>query len=429
METLKRVYNLFLAGAPLCTDSRAVEIGSIFFGLKGDNFDGNKFALQALEKGASIAIVDDQEIVKNELIICVPNVLEFIQQLARYHRDQLNIPIIGLTGSNGKTTTKELLNAVLKTRFNTFATHGNLNNHIGVPLSILSIKKETEIAVIEMGANHIGEISTLCSIAKPTYGLITNIGKAHLGEFGGFEGVKKAKSELYKYLSDSGGTVFINTSNQILTELAQKYNISRSVSYGFDTYKVTELVSKESFLTLAIEEGNNRFAIKTQLAGAYNIENVLAAICVGEYFGVSLYDAVDAIEKYTPTNSRSQIVETSKNTVIIDAYNANPSSMGAAIQNFALLATEKPKFAILGEMLELGEYGPNEHKIIAKLALESVGNVILVGQNFNDYSEGALHFNNQAECAEYIKSNSIVGYTILLKGSRGVRLDKLMELL
>lgn len=427
--SLEHVYTLFQSGHKICTDSRFLNRTDIFFALKGESFDGNNFVLQAIEKGAEIAIADNPKLLGNQKVVVVPCVLEFLQNLAKTHRNKLNIPIIGLTGSNGKTTTKELINKVLTSKYKTFATQGNLNNHIGVPLSILSIKKDTEIAIIEMGANHLGEIELLCSIAQPTHGLITNIGKAHLEGFGSFDGVVKAKSELYKYLMENNGTVFINSKNPILTELATKFSFSHMVKYNPKLFKLKFVDTGSSFLSFVLENDGEKLKLNSLLVGNYNVENILAAMSVGAHFGISIKDAVKAIVSYQPSNNRSQIVNTPNNTVILDAYNANPSSMEQAITNFANLKCDQPKMAILGDMLELGNYTNEEHKQMALLAKSLIENVTFIGKHFEGEAKGAMWFANQAECGHYFNSSPLKGYSILLKGSRGMHLDKLMPFL
>lgn len=428
-KIFKHLSSLLNSGHSITTDSRNVPEGSIFVALKGDSFDGNKFAKSALNKGAQLAIVDDPDITAESQVISVPNTLAFLQDFARYRRERLSIPVVGLTGSNGKTTTKELLNAVLSVKYKTFATHGNLNNHIGVPLSILSINKGTEVAIIEMGANHIGEIANLCTISQPTHGLITNIGKAHLEGFGSFEGVKKAKSELYHYLSEKKGELFINSNNETLKSIANQLSFGEIHRYGNDIYNVTTTSNSDSFLKFSFEFQGNEFQVNTHLVGPYNIENILAAICIGQKFGVPIEDSINAIELYSPDNNRSQIVQTKQNTVILDAYNANPSSMEQAIKTFASLQTENPKVAILGDMLELGDYSYAEHERIANLAVETANNVIFVGKNFEPFAGKGKWFKTQADLGKYLSSSPLQGKTILLKGSRGIKLDEVMKYL
>jgi len=426
-KNLEQVYSLYTNGHSICTDSRMVTKGAIFFALKGDTFDGNKFAPDALASGAELVICDDPKFSSQSNTILVANVLEFLQNFASYHREKLNIPVIGLTGSNGKTTTKELINRVLASQYKTFATKGNLNNHIGVPLSILSIDNQVQIAIIEMGANHIGEIAELCSIAQPTHGLITNIGKAHLEGFGSFEGVKQAKSELYRYLSGQKGELFINSNNEILNGLASQCEFSHIHSYGSDNYIVSNSSTSGAYLCFDLEISGKKFKVNTQLVGQYNVENILAAICVGHRFGIEPTQAIKAIESYSPANNRSQIWQTDRNKVILDAYNANPTSMEQAIQNFNAMPSENPKVAILGDMLELGSYAAKEHQRIAQLALEVVDKVFFVGQNFKQSCRGGLWFASHQELSEYLKANPLKGKTILLKGSRGIKLDEIVK--
>jgi len=427
---LDKLYQHFIENPVVTTDSRNVPQGSIFFALKGDNFDGNKFAKSALELGASMAVIDNPDYF-SEGCLLVDNVLRTFQRLANYHRRKLGIKIIGITGSNGKTTTKELLAAVLSMKYNVYATKGNLNNHIGVPLTLLSLKSENELAIVEMGANHPGDIKELAEIAEPNFGLITNIGRAHLGGFGSFEGVVNTKSELYGFIEKGGDKVFYNQSNPILKDLIVRYHLQeRCIEYSSicSSYDIIR-EERNPFLTLKVKLDREIFDMKSNLVGDYNAENLLAAITVGRYFGVEVTDIKGAIELYNPTNNRSQFLKTKKNTVIMDAYNANPSSMDAAIRNFASLKSFNKK-VIIGEMLELGEYSYDEHKKIVEI-LVSLGfrDVFLVGDGFRGVHDKFLFFSNSDECLDYIKNHPLNNSTILLKGSRGVRLEKLMELL
>ena len=428
MNKIGLIYNLLIQGGEICTDSRLVSKNSIFVALKGEHFDGNAFALNALSRGAVIAIVDDTSLKEAKGTLLVDNTLVFLQELAKHHRENISIPIIGLTGSNGKTTTKELLNKVLSKKYKTFATKGNLNNHIGVPLSVLMINPDDEMAIIEMGANHIGEIALLCSIAQPTHGLITNIGKAHLEGFGSIEGVIKAKTELYSHLSSNHGTVFYNSNNPLLSNLIGNYRFAQAVNYGSDAFCNLSTNTKNGLLSISGLFEKHVFEIETKMVGEYNVENVLAAISVGKHFGVSLQKSTQAIVEYEPTNSRSQMVRTKKNLVILDAYNANPSSMELALQNFHTLPTEYPKCVILGDMLEMGDYSKAEHTRIGNIAKSLFKKVILVGENFK-HVEDCLWFPNQTKCGEYLNSEKISQHAILLKASRGVRLDKVIDYL
>ena len=436
-ETL---YQKYLDARMVSTDTRNISPGCLFFALKGDNFDANAFAASALEAGAAWAIVDDPAVKTDDRFIIVENVLETLQDLARHHRRQLSIPFIGITGTNGKTTTKELLNSVLSQHCKTHATVGNLNNHIGVPLTILSIPTDTEIAIIEMGANHQKEIGFLCSIAQPTHGLITNVGKAHLEGFGGFEGVKIAKGELYSYLAESGGTAFINSDNHQLVDMSRERNLEKVISYGStaDNFVSGTLQQSAPFLVVnwhkeAMEIDDNVHVAKSNLTGIYNLENILAAICIGTYFKLSADQINRGIENYRPTNFRSQITKTENNTVICDFYNANPSSMAVALENLDN-STDKPKAFILGDMFELGNEAENEHReIIRKAAAMDVHRQIFVGGEFyklrDTVTTGAEFYRSTAEAFEHLRKNPLKGFLILVKGSRSMKLETLMELI
>jgi UDP-N-acetylmuramoyl-tripeptide--D-alanyl-D-alanine ligase len=426
MDNIEKIYSLFRKNHRICTDSRLIDKGDIFFALKGETFNGNRFAVQAIERGAEVAIVDDPYLKENPKITYVPDVLEFLQALASYHRSKLSIPFIALTGSNGKTTTKELITCVLKSKFKTYSTQGNLNNHIGVPLTILSVPINAEMAVIEMGANHEGEISKLCEIAKPTHGLITNIGKAHLEGFGSIDGVKRAKSELYNFLLKIDGSVFIDTNNKILNEIIIKFGFKNNViPYGRELHHVDSIASKNGKLAFNFTISNGiSFRIKTQLAGEYNIENILAALCVGNHFDIDIKKAIRSIEKYAPSNNRSQIIKTNSNTLLIDAYNANPSSMESALHNFSTTTHKYPKVVILGEMLELGKYSESEHNRIAEMATRlGFEKIIFVGNGFKQTQLNHLWFSTSKMCLKHIKSNPLSKKFILIKGSRGVNMD------
>mgnify|MGYP001409948239 CR=1 FL=1 len=430
METLIKVHNLIQQGYKPCIDSREVEGNCIFFALKGENYNGNIFAEDALSKGASMAICDDPTLRGKHSIEYVPNTLIFLQDLAKKHRKSLNIPVVGLTGSNGKTTTKELILRILSVQFNAFATKGNLNNHIGVPLSILSITPQHQIAIIEMGANHIGEIEALCSIAKPTHGLITNIGKAHLEGFGSIEGVGKAKSELYQFLASNNGVVFVNEKNQILNKLLVQYNFSSIIGYNNQTINAQAIPSQGNFLNFEVVGNDKKLGLSTQMVGEYNIENIIAAISVGQYFGISIESCLHAIENYTPQNSRSQIIETEHNTIVLDAYNANPSSMEVALLNFHSIKHKNAKTVILGEMLELGEYARAEHERAYQLAKELFETVYTVGENYRNITSNPKHWFVKAnDLKSHLKKEPINNQIILLKGSRGVKLEELLDVL
>ncbi|MCQ2178858.1 MAG: UDP-N-acetylmuramoyl-tripeptide--D-alanyl-D-alanine ligase [Bacteroidales bacterium] len=421
-------------GYRVTTDSRSLTGGEIFFALRGENFDGNVFALSALEKGAALAVVnDDAGLGDDPRLYPVPDPFTALRDLAIEHRENLSIPVVGLTGTNGKTTTKELIAAVLSRRFKVTATKGNLNNDIGVPLSVLTITPETEIAVIEMGASHPDDIAKLVPVSQPGFGLITNVGKAHLLGFGSFEGVKAAKGELYKWLgAHAGSTIFLNEDDSDLKAMADAQPCEQ-IGYGIDCQGVELIPSTpdEPFLRLRLDGK----LIRTQLVGAYNATNVLAAIAVGRYFGVPEDDAISAISGYEPTNKRSQMVKTGRNTLIVDAYNANPSSMSAALDNFSHV--EAPvKLALLGDMRELGADSLKEHaKIVWKLCSEGI-DAYLVGNEFR----GALAqlgidpcsgetcicgcFDDSDALAAFLEENPVNGAMVLVKGSRGIQMEK-----
>ncbi|MEI9918843.1 MAG: UDP-N-acetylmuramoyl-tripeptide--D-alanyl-D-alanine ligase [Bacteroidota bacterium] len=420
---IEDLYQKFLSSTGISTDTRMITPGSVFFALKGPKFNANEFAAEALKKGASYAVVDEKTFQVNDKCILVDDGLKALQDLARYHRSQLKIPVVALTGSNGKTTSKELLSAVLSKKFATHATKGNLNNHIGVPLTILSINSSVEIAVIEMGANHVGEIAELCTIASPTHGFITNIGKAHIGTFGGFENIVKGKTELYDHLLKNNGTIFVNSQNPLLADLAKKL---RSVVW----YPAgCTLISSNPFLLVEAENGDQ---VQTQLTGAYNFENVAAALCIGKFFGVDTAKANAAVSAYTPSNMRSQVVKKDTNTIILDAYNANPSSMAAAIENISAMQADN-KTLILGDMFELEEEAEKEHKAIGKLIKDKgFKNVYLCGSLFRSALTeipNAKQFDKKDQLIEELKKNPIKDSTILVKASRGIGLEAIVEYL
>jgi UDP-N-acetylmuramoyl-tripeptide--D-alanyl-D-alanine ligase len=430
--TTEQLYQVYLKHPIVCTDTRKITDSCLFFGLKGDNFNGNKFALQAIESGAAFAIVDQAEYAINEQFILVPDVLESLQNLARLHRKHLKIPVIGITGSNGKTTSKELLNSVLSQKFKTFATEGNLNNHIGVPLSLLSVSNDCEIAIIEMGANHQKEIEFLSSISQPSHGMITNVGKAHLEGFGGLEGVKIGKGELYQYLSDNNGIVFINNDNSTLKNMAQERKVKNIISYGQDDSNFLSVKLKNTSPFLSVEwevERGNQYVAHSNLPGTYNFENIAAAICFGAFFKLSPEQINKGISNYKPVNYRSQILKTEKNTIICDYYNANPSSMIVALEN--LEDTEaKSKILILGDMFELGVESAKEHQLILEKALSTTANRrILIGEEFFKLhsKNGAEFYKNNADVEKALQENPIEDSTVLLKGSRGMKLEILLN--
>lgn len=433
MFSIESIYQNYLNHPTVCTDTRSIVDGCLFFALKGDKFDANTFAAQAIEQGAAYAIIDDKTYQVNEKCILVPDVLTALQDLARYHRDQLNIPVIGLTGSNGKTTTKELINAVLSQKYSTFATKGNLNNHIGVPLSILSITKQTELAVIEMGANHQKEIEFLCSIAQPTHGLITNIGMAHLDGFGGFEGVKKGKAELFDYLKKHQGITFANRNSTYIIEMIEKAGLQKVIYYGTDASNTIsgKLIKSDPFIDLSWTSGADSFKTEVHLTGTYNFENILAAICIGHFFEVSPIDINTGLSHYQPNNNRSQITKTATNTVICDFYNANPSSMAAALNNIESLSSNH-KTVIIGDMFELGEESFAQHQFIIQQAEKlHIDTLIFIGKHFQgakqDYK--GHFFTTPADAREFITKHPINNSLVLLKGSRGMALEQLLPLL
>lgn len=425
---IEELYEIFLSGSGICTDTRHINDGNIFFALKGPNFNANEFAMMAMEHGAICAVIDDPQYEIKGKTILVSDGLSSLQELARFHRNKLTIPIIGITGSNGKTTTKELIQVVLNTTFKTFATRGNLNNHIGVPLSVLSITPKHEIAVIEMGANHIGEIADLCTISQPTHGLITNIGKAHTGLFGGFEGVIRAKSELYDYLIKNNGKVFINQNQEILMNMSKR--VKNPVFYSNEGSDYScRLLEADPFLKI---ETQNGMVFSTQLIGHYNFDNIATALCIADYFKVPEDRACAAIADYSPTNNRSQIIKKGSNTIILDAYNANPSSMEKAIENLAQIKAAK-KLVILGDMFELGDDTEKEHQAIGLLLKKhSIEDAIFCGVSmklaYGSFGKG-LYAKDKSELIEYLKSMKFSDTTILIKASRGMALEQVLDYL
>lgn len=427
MVSVQELYNIYLNHPIIATDSRNIPSGCIFFALRGDNFNGNAFASEAISKGAAYAIVDDPAIVSSDKMIITSNGLQALQQLAAFHRqNQLSkTRILALTGSNGKTTTKELIKSVLEVQFRVFATTGNLNNHIGVPLTLLAVSPDTEIAIIEMGANHPGEIHELCNIANPDFGLITNIGKAHLKGFGSFEGVVNAKTEMYKYLAPRMGTAFVSLANPILSAEIEKYPGINKVFYNHMMLQ-GEVFIENGKLGADIHMDTHTFRINTQLTGKYNLENILAAIAVGQHFGVSVENIIKGIESYKPGNMRSQLQVTPHgNTLILDAYNANPSSMTAAIENLNEMSANS-KLAILGEMLELGDFTEQEHKAVVSLLKSLDIPFYLVGKCFAPYTGDSLgYFDTSEDLADHLKAHPISQTCILIKGSRSNKLEKI----
>ena len=431
MSRIEKLYKWFTQYPVISTDSRDIKPDSLFFALKGESFDGNKYATAALEKGAVLAVVDDPAVAIDNHYFLVDDVLTTLQDLARYHRAQFTCPVIGVTGTNGKTTTKELINAVLQSHYRTHATKGNLNNHIGVPLTLLSARvSEVDILIIEMGANHQGEIAFLCSIANPTCGLITNVGKAHLEGFGGEEGVIKGKTELYRHLKTVNGKAFVCTRQPILSELSADLD---QLTYGeSDGANYTgAIVSSDPFLIVNWNVDQTEQIIHTHLVGGYNIDNVMAAICVGSSFNVPVSKIVEALESYIPSNNRSQVMQTAQNRLFLDAYNANPSSMAAALNNFALLDAY-PKTVIIGDMFELGDESKDEHQQIVILLLKlNFKDVMLIGPRFSEVSATTSfkRFSTTQEALQWITENPFKGRSILVKGSRGMKLETLLPAL
>lgn len=432
----EELYNLFLAtGQKICTDTRKIEQGAVFFALKGPSFNANEFAAKAIAEGCAWAVIDEEKYAVNDKTLLVDDALKALQHLARHHRRQFNIPVLAITGSNAKTTHKEFIHAVLSKKYNTLATQGNLNNHIGVPFTLLRLTAEHQFAIIEMGANHQGEIAELCAIAEPDYGLITNIGKAHLEGFGGVEGVKKGKGELFKSLKSRGGKAFVNGDDDVLYQLAFDND---KITYGckklYDTIgkdcSTDETVSFKFTTRYGEKDWNKLKTIHTKIIGGYNFINCLAAACVGNYFKVEESDIREALENYVPSMNRSQLVKTQKNTIILDAYNANPNSMKVAIENFSRYKADK-KLVLLGDMFELGEHSEEEHKKIVELLKENkFEQVMLVGdQFFKSGSESFRTFKTTNECLSFLKQNEVSGSAILIKGSRGMKMETLQEAL
>lgn len=428
LDSISRLYTLFRQYPVVCTDSRNCPADSLFFALKGDNFNANAFALSALEKGCRYAVIDEAEYDIDDRFILVNSVLDTLQKLATLHRTELNTPIISITGTNGKTTTKELTASVLKEKYNILYTQGNLNNHIGVPLTLLRLKPEHELAIVEMGANHPGEIAELCEIARPDYGLITNVGKAHLEGFGSFEGVKKTKGALYTFVARHGKGAFVNTDNADLVEMAK----AEQPLLRVQPYVRGEVTGASPLLHMTLQGSCalcGALPVQTRLVGAYNAENVRAAATVGRFFGLTDEQIVRGLESYAPQNSRSQLVDTGRNRLIVDAYNANPSSMTLSINNFAGIDAPH-KLLILGDMLELGTQSEEEHRNIIRL-IQSNGfdDVLLVGRHFKQVNTHYPNFDNAGELLQYIKERDIKDYYILIKGSRGIRLEQVVEVL
>lgn len=417
---IEELYSLYIAHGLVDTDTRNIRENTLFFALKGENFNGNKFAEEAIAKGAGYAIVDEVEYKTSDGIILVDDVLGALQELANYHRNQLQVPVIALTGSNGKTTTKELINAVLSTKYKTTATIGNLNNHIGVPLTLLSMNKSTEIGIVEMGANHAKEIEFLSEIANPDYGYITNFGSAHLEGFGSLAGVVKAKSELYDFLRSHNKKVFINPNDE---KQVARTNGMEAIIFE----KSIKFTEANPFVKLSYQNVN----ILSNLIGSYNFNNISAAITIGNYFNIPSELIKKAIERYIPSNNRSQVINTNTNKIILDAYNANPTSMKAALESFSKLKANH-KTVILGDMFELGEYSSKEHQnIVEEVEKNNFDVVFLIGKNFYNTisrTNKIIKFKSFKDLEKYLQNNSITDSTLLVKGSRGMALERVVEL-
>lgn len=421
------LYDIYKQYPSVQTDTRKLKQGDLFFALKGPNFDGNLFAKQALDAGAAYAVIDDPGHASGSRYIVVTDVLTALQQLANYHRRQLNIPFIAITGSNGKTTTKELVTAVLSRKYKTYATEGNLNNHIGIPLTILKIKSDAEVAVIEMGANHQKEIAAYCLVAEPTHAIITNCGKAHIEGFGGIEGVRKGKGELYDFMRANNGTIFRNTDLDYLADMSK--GISNQITYGTSQGMYTgKPVMNDVFLSVSLNTPIET-TLKSHLVGDYNFPNIMVAIAVGLHFGVPENEVQTAIEGYNPDNSRSQWLQKGSNKIILDAYNANPTSMNAAITNFAN-TTLPHKMLWIGAMKEMGQDEAKEHADLVKLIQQyHWENVILVGKEFNGIAHDYLHFETSADAAIFVRQHTPSDAAILIKGSRGSKMELLLDAL
>lgn len=430
---IEEIYKIYEQYPAIQTDTRKLKKDDLFFALKGPNFNGNLFAKQAFEKGAAYVFADEKISFEHERIILVNNTLETLQQLAKFHRQQFHsaannkssIPFIAITGSNGKTTTKELVHEVLSTTYKTHTTQGNLNNHIGIPLTILKIKPDAEIAVIEMGANHLKEIAGYCEYVMPTHGLITNIGKAHLEGFGSEENVKKGKGELFEYLRNHNGTAFVNSDDDAVVELSN--NLNKKIFYGTSGKDLHgKIIIADPFAEIQIL-GPDLINIKTKLAGAYNLSNVLAAVCIGRHFNVADNKIKTAIENYIPANSRSQLIQQESNTIILDAYNANPGSMKAAIENFAAMRGNK-KILLLGAMMELGAESEKEHAaVISLIDKYKWTEVVLVGENFNNLNHKYIKYDTALQAKDWLHSKHFENAQILIKGSRSMQMEKVLE--
>jgi UDP-N-acetylmuramoyl-tripeptide--D-alanyl-D-alanine ligase len=433
--SIEKLYSIYQQYPSVQTDTRKLKKNDLFFALKGGNFNGNTFAKQSIEAGAAYAVIDEKEYEIPGKTFLVEDVLTALEQLAKYHREQFGaapaefkqVPFIAVTGSNGKTTTKELIHAVLSTTYKTYTTEGNLNNHIGVPLTLLKIKADAEMAVIEMGANHQKEIAGYCEYAQPTHGLITNAGKAHLEGFGGIEGVRKGKGELYDYLRKHQGTAFVMWDYDYLQEMSK--GISGIIKYGTggDAHLIGKAIKSDPFLEIEIIQGLDEKKVSTHLVGEYNLPNVLAAITIGKFFKVPDKQIRSAIENYIPSNSRSQLINKDSNQVVLDAYNANPSSMRLAIENFAKLKADN-KVLMLGGMMELGEESLKEHEAIIELIKQyNWKNVVLVGGDFLKIKHPFEQFENSSQAAQWLKKQEFQNTHLLVKGSRSMQMEKVLE--
>ncbi|UCS95760.1 UDP-N-acetylmuramoyl-tripeptide--D-alanyl-D-alanine ligase [Echinicola marina] len=429
MSAITALYRAYNKSTGVSTDTRKIEEGNLFFALKGPNFNANNLAGKALEAGASAVVIDERQykVEGDERYFLVDDVLQTLQHLAHYHRKQLDIPFLAITGSNGKTTTKELVNAVLSKKYKTYATVGNLNNHIGVPLTLLAMDENTELGIVEMGANKIGDIAELCEIAAPTHGLITNIGRAHLEGFGGFEGVLRAKTELYQYLIGHQGQIFVNSQNPVLANMIKRMDHPVTYPAKGDHYHC-ELVEANPFVRFKTDDGNEHL---TKMLGAYNFENIATALTVGTYFGVEEKTALEAVCGYTPGNMRSQLIEKRSNLIVLDAYNANPSSMEQAIRTFGKMSGKSHKMVILGDMYELGESAAEEHQKLGDWVSEyDIEKVCFTGelvQHALTKAPRALYFPDPFSLRNWLADSQLEDHLILIKGSRGMRLEGLVD--
>lgn len=427
---IAEIYEKFKESKGITTDTRKIGVGQMFFALKGEKFNANNFAEQAIAQGASYAIVDETEHAQNPQCILVDDVLETLQKLANFHRKTFDIPVIGLTGSNGKTTNKELLIRVLSKKYKVHATKGNLNNHIGVPLTLLEMPVDTEMAVIEMGANHQKEIEMLCGICEPTFGFITNLGKAHLEGFGGETGVRKGKGELFDFLKTNRGTAFVNQTDDNIVSLAKEKNMMLVVYYGADEFAL-EMTAESP--TVEFQTPDSEQIYITHIGGKYNFDNMQTTFAIGHYFGISNHDAAEAIAEYNPDNNRSQVIEKGSNSFLMDAYNANPSSMAASVKNFGNLKTEKQKVVLLGDMFELGEYSQIEHEALGKLVAEQDFDiVVLYGENMQHalpHLPQAYYFTDKFSLHNWLIEKAFANTYFLVKGSRGVGLESVLTVM